>query len=77
MGLAADGHEAQLAVELEQLIELDQLPDLLALTALLAPPKSEVPVVHVALPPLQDYDELIGSAAAPTASGDQLDEVAA
>ena len=26
--LAADGHEAQLADELEQLIELDQLPDL-------------------------------------------------
>jgi hypothetical protein len=77
LGLAADGHEAQLAVELEQLIELDQLPDLMALTALLAPPKSEVPVVHVALPPLQDYDELIGSAAAPAASGDQLDEVAA
>ena len=76
LGLAADGHEAQLAVELEQLIELDQLPDLMALTALLAPPKSEVPVVHVALPPLQDYDELIG-AAAPAASGDQLDEVAA
>jgi len=77
LGLAADGHEAQLAVELEQLIELDQLPDLMALTALLAPPKSEVPVVHVALPPLQDYDELIGSAVAPAATGDQLDEVAA
>jgi len=49
----------------------------MALTALLAPPKSEVPVVHVALPPLQDYDELIGSAVAPAATGDQLDEVAA
>jgi hypothetical protein len=34
--LAADGHEAQLAQELEQLIELDQLPDLDALTQLLA-----------------------------------------
>jgi hypothetical protein len=35
LGLAADGHEAQLADELEQLIELDQLPDLIALTELL------------------------------------------
>ena len=35
--LAADGHEAQLATELEQLIELDQLPDLLLLRTLLAP----------------------------------------
>jgi len=57
--LAADGHEAQLAGELEQLIELDQLPDLHALTALLAPPRSALPDVVVQLPPLADYDELI------------------
>ena len=57
--LAADGREAQLADELEQLIELDQLPDLTALTALLAPPKRELPDVAVELPPLADYDELI------------------
>src|ERR1022692_2660831 len=50
--LAAEGHEAQLADELEQLIELDQLPDLLALTQLLAPPKSEVPIVTIELPSL-------------------------
>ena len=56
--LAADGHEAQLAAELEQLIELEQLPDLIALTQLLAPPKSEVPDVVVKLPTLADYDEL-------------------
>ena len=36
--LAAEGHEAQLADELEQLIEIDQLPDLHALSELLAPP---------------------------------------
>lgn len=59
LGLAADGHEAQLAVELEQLIELDQLPDLHALSALLAPPKTEVPDVVVELPALAGYDELI------------------
>ena len=57
--LAADGHEAQLADELEQLIELGQLPDLEALTALLAPPRGEVPDVAVALPTLAGYDELI------------------
>lgn len=57
--LAADGHEAQLADELEQLIELDQLPDLHALTELLAPPRSEVPDVVVELPTLDAYDALI------------------
>jgi hypothetical protein len=59
LALAADGHEAQLADELEQLIELDQLPDLQALTALLAPPRCEVPDVAVELPTLAGYDELI------------------
>jgi transposase InsO family protein len=59
LALAADGHEAQLADELEQLIELDQLPDLEALTALLAPPRREVPDVAVELPTLAGYDELI------------------
>jgi hypothetical protein len=57
--LAAGGHEAQLADELEQLIELDHLPDLLALTQLLAPPKTAVPDVVVELPPLEDYDQLL------------------
>jgi hypothetical protein len=57
--LAAGGHEAQLADELEQLIELDQLPDLLALTQLLAPPKTAVPDVVVELPQLADYDQLL------------------
>ncbi len=57
--LAADGHEAQLADELEQLVELDQLPDLHALTQLLAPPTNEVPDVVVELPSLAGYDELI------------------
>jgi hypothetical protein len=60
--LAADGHEAQLAQELEQLIELDQLPDLHALTQLLAPPNSAVPDVVVVLPTLASYDALIEAA---------------
>jgi transposase InsO family protein len=59
LALAADGHEAQLADELEQLIELDQLPDLNALTELLAPPRGALPQVAVELPALADYDALI------------------
>ena len=59
--LAADGHEAQLAIELEQLIELDQLPDLLALTALLAPRPGVLPVVIVELPELAGFDALLGA----------------
>jgi transposase InsO family protein len=57
--LAADGHEAQLADELEQLIELDQLPDLHALTELLAPPRTTVPEVTVQIAALSTYDALI------------------
>jgi hypothetical protein len=62
LALAADGHEAQLADELEQLIELDQLPNLQALTALLAPPTGELPKVRVCLPELAQYDALLGAA---------------
>ncbi len=58
LALAADGHEAQLAAELEQLIGLDQLPDLDALTEPLAPPRRQLPDVIVQLPTLADYDEL-------------------
>ena len=58
--LAAEGHEAQLATELEQLIELDQLPDLLALTALLAPRPGVLPIVNVDLPGLAGFDALLG-----------------
>jgi hypothetical protein len=56
--LAADGHEAQLAQELEQLMELDQLPDLDALTQLLTPAQGNAPEVVVTLPALASYDEL-------------------
>lgn len=59
LALAADGHEAQLADELEQLLELGQLPDLRALSELLAPPRRELPEVAVQLPALAGYDELI------------------
>lgn len=59
--LAAEGHEAQLADELDQLIELDQLPDLRALTLLLAPPASAVPDVMIELPSLAGYDQLLAA----------------
>ena len=58
--LAAHGHEAQLANELEQLIELDQLPDLMALSALLAPRPGVLPTVTVQLPALAGFDALLG-----------------
>ena len=57
--LAAEGHEAQLADELEQLIELDHLPDLHALSELLAPPRTTVPEVTVQIAALSSYDALI------------------
>ena len=60
LALAADGHEAQLAQELQQLIELDQLPDLNALSLLLQPPKADMPPVVVKLPTLAAYDQLFG-----------------
>lgn len=63
LALAADGHEAQLASELEQLIELDQLPDLLALTTLLAPRPGVLPSVKVELPDLAGFDALLGARA--------------
>lgn len=59
LGLAADGHEAQLADELEQLIELDQLPDLHALSELLSPPPAALPEVRVEMTALSSYDCLI------------------
>ncbi len=59
LSLAADGHEAALAHELEQLLELDQLPNLQALSELLAPPKTDVPQIQVVLPALGSYDALL------------------
>jgi hypothetical protein len=60
LALAADGFEAQLAQELEQLIELNQQPDLAALTQLLAPSSGVIADVAVNLPPLAGYDALLG-----------------
>lgn len=59
LALAADGHEAELALELEQLDARNQLPDLDALTAQLSPRTVVIPAVEVTLPKLTAYDMLL------------------
>jgi hypothetical protein len=59
LALAADGHEATLALELEQLHARNELPDLEGLTQRLAPRPSTIPSVVVTLPALTSYDELL------------------
>ncbi|MHB8148510.1 MAG: IS21 family transposase [Vulcanimicrobiaceae bacterium] len=62
LALAADGHEAELALELERLAERNEIPNLSVLTAQLAPRISIVPDVRVILPKLTTYDTLIEAA---------------
>ncbi len=59
LALAADGHEAELALELEELHSRSELPDLAALRERLAPRICSTPNVDVPLPPLGSYDGLI------------------
>jgi hypothetical protein len=59
LSLAADGHEATLANELEQLHARNELPDVDALTQQLAPRPSDVPSVVIELPSLEPYDALL------------------
>lgn len=59
LALAADGHEAGLAQELEQLYERNELPDLYALTQRFAPTSTPIPTVAVELPELRAYDTLL------------------
>lgn len=59
LSLAADGHEATLAQELELLHARNELPDVGALTQLLAPRPSDVPSVVIELPKLAEYDALL------------------
>ena len=63
LALAAKGHEAQLAGELEQLIEIDALPCIEAITQLLAPPATQIPTVRIELPALARYDAMLGGRA--------------
>jgi transposase InsO family protein len=59
LALAADGHEAGVALELEQLHAHNELPNLDALTEQLAPRPGVIPPVAVLLPELTSYDALI------------------
>jgi len=62
LALAADGHEAALALELEQVHARNELPDLEVLTQRLAPRSSSIPTVVVTLPTLAVYDALLEAA---------------
>jgi len=62
LALAAEGHEAQLAQELQRLIDADQLPDVQAITAMLRPPPQAAPQVVVELPAPEVYDVLLEAA---------------
>lgn len=62
LALAAAGHEAALALELERLHTNNALPDLDALAQRLAPRDCAVPRIDVPLPELTAYDVLIGVA---------------
>src|SRR5450755_2464164 len=59
LALAADGHEAAVANELEVLHARNELPNLDTLSAQLAPRPSVIPPVAVLLPELTSYDALI------------------
>lgn len=62
LSLAADGHEATLAKELEQLHARNELPDVDALEQQIAPRPTDVPSVVVELPALASYDALLEAA---------------
>jgi hypothetical protein len=59
LALAAAGHEAEVAQELEDLHARQELPDLDAITHRLAPRPSVIPCVIVTLPTLKSYDALL------------------
>jgi hypothetical protein len=59
LSLAADGHEASVANELEQLYARNELPSIETLTDQLVPRPSTIPLVAVLLPELTAYDALI------------------
>lgn len=61
LSLAAAGHEASLALELEALHARNELPSLDTLTERFAPRPSTVPTVVIALPALCSYDALLES----------------
>jgi hypothetical protein len=61
LALAADGHEADLAIELEALREANALPDLSVIQQRFAPRETPLPTLIVPLPDLGMYDALLGA----------------
>jgi hypothetical protein len=62
LALAADGHEAELAIELEALRTANELPDLDAIRDRFCPRNPALPTLNVPLPELSTYDDLLGAA---------------
>lgn len=62
LALAADGHEAELAIELEALRTANELPDLDAIRDRFCPRNPALPMLNVPLPELSTYDDLLGAA---------------
>jgi len=62
LALAADGHEAELSLELERLLDQRELPNLDLRSDNLAPRPTLLPSVEVPIPKLGSYDPLLGVA---------------
>ena len=62
LALAADGHEAELAIELEALRAANELPDIDAIRERYCPRNAALPTVEVPLPSPAVYDALLGAA---------------
>ncbi len=60
LALAADGHEAELAIELEALRASNELPDLDAINRRFSKRRSVLPALEVPLPHPGVYDGLLG-----------------
>lgn len=60
LALAADGHEAELAIELEALHADNELPDLNAISKRYTARETVLPIIAVPLPDLSSYDGLLG-----------------
>jgi len=60
LALAADGHEAELAIELEALCADNELPDLNTISQRFTTRETRLPTIAVLLPDLSSYDGLLG-----------------
>src|ERR1019366_8054259 len=61
LALAADGYEAELAIELEALRALNELPDLETMRERFTARQAALPTLCVPLPDLSSYDALLGA----------------